>query len=160
MKMQKQFKESGYQILLKDYLCSFTRHRYTICLLMHVLFRLSDGMTAEHNKNSSNKQFITEQLKWLTVYICIGFVISFFLSFPLSLVVAFGIYTLIFLRERTLKKKCINANKTKSIFDFLSSSPAFANELGQLKYYCMCCAKEHRESVCPNCGSKMKRAST
>jgi hypothetical protein len=65
-----------------------------------------------------------------------------------------------FLGSKTLNKKCINANKTKSIFDFLSSSPALANELGQLKYYCMCCAKEHKESVCPNCGSKMKRAST
>jgi Na+/H+ antiporter NhaD/arsenite permease-like protein len=129
-------------------------------LINKYIILVPDDMTVDHNKNSNNKQFVTEQLKWLVVYICIGFVISFFLSFPLSLVVAFGIYILIFyLRDRTLKKKCINANK-KSIFDFLSSSPAFANELGQLKYYCMCCAKEHRESVCPNCGSKMKRAST
>jgi hypothetical protein len=116
-------------------------------------------MTADYNNNSrNNKQFITEQLKWLVVYICIGFVLSFFLSFPISLVIAFGIYVLIFyLREKTWKKKCINLNKTKSIFDFLSSSPAFASESGQLKYYCMCCAMEHRELVCPNCGSKMKR---
>ena len=116
-------------------------------------------MTADYNKNSgTNKQFIIEQLKWLLVYICIGFVISFFLSFPISLVIAFGTYVLIFyLRERTWKKKCINLNKTKNIFDFLSSSPAFDSEPRQLKYYCMRCAMEHKELVCPNCGSKMKR---
>jgi hypothetical protein len=72
---------------------------------MQVLFRLLDGMTAEYNKNSSNKQFITEQLKWLAVYICIGFVISFFLSFPLSLVVAFGIYTHFLLERKNLEEK-------------------------------------------------------
>jgi hypothetical protein len=127
-------------------------------LINTYIILVPDDMTADYNKNRSNKQFITEQLKWLVIYICVGFVISFFLSFPISLVVAFGTYVLIFyLREKTWKKKCINLNKTKSIFDFLSSSPAFAGELGQLKYYCMGCAKEHRELVCPNCGSKMKK---
>jgi len=58
-------------------------------------------MTADYNKNSSsNKQFIIEQLKWLVVYICIGFVISYFLSFPISLVFAFGTYVTHFLLER------------------------------------------------------------
>jgi hypothetical protein len=127
-------------------------------LINKYIILVPDDMTVDHNKNSNNKQFVTEQLKWLVVYICIGFVISFFLYFPISLVVAFGTYVLIFyLREKTWKKKCINSNKTRSIFDFLSSSPAFASEPGQLKYYCMCCAMEHRELVCPNCGSKMKR---
>lgn len=116
-------------------------------------------MTAQNNNNSGNgnKQFIVEQLKWLVVYICIGFVISFFLSFPLSLIVAFGLYALIFyFRKEILKKRSIDANGTKTLFDILSSS-AFTSELGLLKYYCMCCTKEHRESMCPNCGSKMKR---
>ncbi|MGA9152853.1 MAG: hypothetical protein WBZ36_19930 [Candidatus Nitrosopolaris sp.] len=26
-----------------------------------------------------------------------------------------------------------------------------------LKYYCMSCGTEHRQIVCPKCGSKMKR---
>jgi hypothetical protein len=116
-------------------------------------------MTAQNN-NSGNgsKQFIVEQLKWLVVYICIGFVMSFFLSFPLSLIVAFGLYALIFyFKKRILKKKIIDANRTRSLFDILSSSSAFASELDLVKYYCMCCTKEHRESTCPNCGSKMKK---
>jgi uncharacterized paraquat-inducible protein A len=137
------YKTSVYRLLINTY-----------------IILVPDDMTTDYNKNiSNNKQFIIEQLKWLVVYICIGFVISYFLSFPTSLVIAFGTYVLIFyLREKIWKKKCINLNKTKSIFDFLSSSSAFASEPGQLKYYCMSCAMEHRELVCPNCGSKMRRA--
>lgn len=119
-------------------------------------------MTTKSNNNiNSNKRFIREQLKWFVVYIGIGFAVSFFLPFPLSLAIASGLYALIyFIRARVLKKRCSNANRTRSLFDFLSSSSMLANELGQLKYYCMCCTKEHREAACPNCGSKMKRAGT
>ena len=119
-------------------------------------------MTTKPNNNiDSDKRFIRDQLKWLVVYIGIGFAVSFFLPFPLSLVIASGLYALIyFIRARVLKKRCRDANRTRSLFDFLSSSSMLANEIGQLKYYCMCCTMEHREAACPKCGSKMKRVGT
>jgi uncharacterized paraquat-inducible protein A len=119
-------------------------------------------MTAKPNNNiDSDKRFIRDQLKWLVVYVGIGFAVSFFLSFPISLVVASSLYALIFfIRARVLKKRRRGANGTRSLFDFLSSSSMLANEIGQLKYYCMCCAIEHREAACPKCGSKMKRVGT
>jgi rubrerythrin len=36
--------------------------------------------------------------------------------------------------------------------------PAFdPSQNSSLKYYCMSCGTEHRQIVCPKCGSKMKR---
>jgi uncharacterized paraquat-inducible protein A len=115
-------------------------------------------MTTKPNNNiDSDKRFIRDQLKWLVVYIGI----AFFLPFPLSLVIALGLYALIyFIRARVLKKRFRDANGTRSLFDFLSSSAVLANEIGRLKYYCMCCTMEHREAACPKCGSKMKRVGT
>ena len=36
----------------------------------------------------------------------------------------------------------------------ISSSAMFGSAL---RYYCMRCETEHKQSACPNCGSKMKR---
>jgi hypothetical protein len=42
----------------------------------------------------------------------------------------------------------------RGLFSSLSSS---GNQSRPLKYYCMRCGNEHKEILCPNYGSKMKR---
>jgi len=114
------------------------------------------------NGDETSKQFIIDQLKWLGIYICIGFILCFFLPFPISLVGALAIYILMYfyIRNRIESSRYGSTNKMKNI-DSLSSSSfstIFDNEPTTIKYYCMNCGKEHREIACPNCGSKMKRA--
>jgi rRNA maturation endonuclease Nob1 len=45
----------------------------------------------------------------------------------------------------------------RDLFSSLSSSISRNDQSRPLKYYCMSCGKEHRETACPDCGSKMKR---
>jgi DNA-directed RNA polymerase subunit RPC12/RpoP len=42
------------------------------------------------------------------------------------------------------------------IKDMLRMLSTENNRHVQLKYYCMSCGKEHRETACPYCGSKIK----
>ena|SRR5215212_1842618 len=101
---------------------------------------------AAHN---NDKQFLIYQLKWMGIYVGIGFAIS--------LVGALGAFLLLnFIRtKRMLKRSAMNM---KGLFRSLSStSSSSMYDYNPLKYYCMSCGKEHKEIACPNCGSKMKR---
>jgi hypothetical protein len=108
-------------------------------------------MNTTHN---DDKQFLLYQLKWIGIYITIGFAISLVLPFPISLVGALAAFMFLnFIRTtRMLKRSGIDM---KGLFRSLSSSPMYGYT--PLKYYCMSCGKEHKEIACPNCGSKMKR---
>src|ERR687883_874910 len=104
--------------------------------------------------HSNDKQFLLYQLKWIGIYITIGFAISLVLPFPISLVGALAAFMFLnFIRTtRMLKRSGIDM---KGLFRSLSSSSMYGYT--PLKYYCMSCGKEHKEIACPNCGSKMKR---
>jgi hypothetical protein len=108
-------------------------------------------MNTTHN---DDKQFLLYQLKWIGIYITIGFAISLVLPFPISLVGALAAFMFLnFIRTtRMLKRSGIDM---KGLFRSLSSSSMYGYT--PLKYYCMSCGKEHKEIACPNCGSKMKR---
>ena len=58
-----------------------------------------------------------------------------------------------YLRARYIMKK-MGVNNIRQMFGALSG-PQFGYQ--SLKYYCMSCGTEHRETSCPKCGSKMKR---
>ena len=58
-----------------------------------------------------------------------------------------------YLRARYIIKK-MGVNNIRQMFGALSGPP-FGYQ--SLKYYCMSCGTEHRETSCPKCGSKMKR---
>jgi hypothetical protein len=107
---------------------------------------------------NNNKHFLLYTLKWMSVYIAIGFIAALILPFPVSLVGAIGGFMLVnFLRTRLmLKKMGINM---KGLFDSLRSSDAstFMYGYNSIRYYCMSCGSEHKEIACPKCGSKMKR---
>jgi hypothetical protein len=110
------------------------------------------------NEISNNRDFLLYTLKWMSIYIAIGFVAAMLLPFPASLVVAIGGFILVnFLRTRSmLKKKGISM---RGLFGSLRSSDASPSMYGYnpIKYYCMSCGNEHKEIACPKCGSKMKR---
>jgi hypothetical protein len=108
--------------------------------------------------HSNDKQFLIYQLKWMGIYVGIGFAISLVLPFPISFVGALGAFLFLnFIRTRRMLKR--SGIDMKGLFKSLSSAPSSPSMYGYnpLKYYCMSCGKEHKEIACPNCGSKMKR---
>jgi hypothetical protein len=107
----------------------------------------------------NDKQFLIYQLKWMGIYVGIGFVISLVLPFPISLVGALGAFLFLnFVRtRRILKRSGIDMKGLFRSFSSASSSSSMYGYNSPLKYYCMSCGKEHKEIACPNCGSKMKR---
>ena len=112
-------------------------------------------MSAIHN---DDKQFLVYQLKWMGIYVAIGFAVSLVLPFPISLVGGLGAFIFLnFIRTRRMLKR--SGIDMKGLFKSLSStsSPSLY-DYNPLKYYCMRCGKENKEISCPNCGSKMKRA--
>lgn len=110
------------------------------------------------NEISNSRHLLLYTLKWMSIYIAIGFIAAMLLPFPASLVVAIGGFILVnFLRTRSmLKKKGISM---RGLFGSLRSSDASPSMYGYnpIKYYCMSCGNEHKEIACPKCGSKMKR---
>ena len=47
--------------------------------------------------------------------------------------------------------------RMNAISDSMSSSMFNTSSVSSLKYYCMACGTQHKETACPKCGSKMKR---
>ncbi|MGH9926459.1 MAG: hypothetical protein ACRD5B_13895 [Nitrososphaeraceae archaeon] len=107
---------------------------------------------------NGNRHFLLYTLKWMSLYIAIGFIAALLLPFPASLVAAIGGFMLVnFLRTRLMLKKM--GIGMKGLFGSLRSSDASPSMSGYspIKYYCMSCGNEHKEIACPKCGSKMKR---
>ena len=108
--------------------------------------------------SNNNRHFLIYTLKWMSIYIAIGFIAALLLPFPASLIGAIGGFMLLnFLRTRLmLKRKGISM---RGLFGSLRSSDLGPSMQGYnlIKYYCMSCGNEHREIACPKCGSKMKR---
>jgi len=103
--------------------------------------------------NASDKQFLSDSLKWMCVYVGISLTISFLVPFPASLVIIIiTVIALSFIRRKLIIKK-IGINM-KGMFNTTSSRPY---EYGHVKYFCMSCGHQHKEIACPKCGSKMKR---
>jgi hypothetical protein len=111
------------------------------------------------NIDENTKRFIFDRLKWLGIYTGISFLLLFLLPFPYDLISIFGLFILItYIRVRSMRKKYRSTGcGIKDMFSSLSSPMSSNNQSRPLKYYCMNCGKEHKETACPNCGSKMKR---
>ena len=108
--------------------------------------------------NNNNKHLLLYTLKWMSLYIAIGFISALLLPFPASLLGAIGGFILVnFLRTRFMMKKM--GISMKGLFGSLRSSDVSPSIYGYnpIKYYCMSCGNEHKEVSCPKCGSKMKR---
>jgi hypothetical protein len=110
------------------------------------------------NGDDDTKRFIINRLKWLGIYMTIGFILLILLPFPYDFISVLGLLILAnFLRVRSVIKRHGGTGGIKDMFRSLSSSMPGNNQYRPLKYYCIGCGKEHKEIACPNCGSKMKR---
>ena len=117
-----------------------------------------------------DKEFFLHQIKWLGVFMAIGFSIIWLFTFPTDIVLITVLFILmsIYNRRNTLKKLgLLDTSRVKgvkgffkSFFQLPTSSSLFGGTSSgsQVKYFCMSCGNEHKEISCPKCGSKMKRA--
>jgi hypothetical protein len=107
--------------------------------------------------DKDTKRFIIHRLKWLLIFMGIGIILVFLLSFPFDFISNAGLFVLMtYLRARSEMKRFGDTGGIRDLFGSFSSSIS-GNQSRQLKYYCMNCGKEHNEIACPNCGSKMKK---
>jgi hypothetical protein len=115
---------------------------------------------------NNNKEFFLHQIKWLVVFMAIGFAIIWLFTFPTDLLLLILLFILmsVYNRRRMLKRLgLLNINDTKGVKGFFkslfqtSTSMHGGNSGSQIKYFCMSCGNEHKEISCPKCGSKMKR---
>jgi hypothetical protein len=84
----------------------------------------------------------------------IGLLISFVMPFPVSLLAMFmTIIGIDYLRARYVMKK-MGITNIRQLFHSFS---ALQTGYQPLKYYCMSCGTEHKETSCPKCGSKMTK---
>ena len=114
--------------------------------------------------SKTNRELFLYQLKWLGVFIAIGFIIIYLFEFPLDLImliIAFIIINIYKTRIMLKKLGILNEGNGKDIRGFIKSlfrSPSSSMDGNtSVRYYCMSCGNEHREIACPKCGSKMKR---
>ena len=95
----------------------------------------------------NNNLFRSQLSIRLFVYFAIGIVISYLIPFPYSFLLILGTVILItiYIRETVL-----------NITDLCMS---IITTLGRrrLTYYCMTCGTQHRDIVCPRCGSRIKK---
>ena len=114
--------------------------------------------------SKTNRELFLYQLKWLGVFIAIGFIIIYLFEFPLDLImliIAFIIINIYKTRIMLKKHGILNEGNGKDIRGFIKSlfrSPSSSMDGNtSVRYYCMSCGNEHREIACPKCGSKMKK---
>ena len=122
-------------------------------------------------KDFNYMQLALNELKWMTIYLAVAFVIMLFLPFPVDLVVALlAFLALTWYKRNLLIRKLGMENprsrdigfefkKIKEFYKSIFSNVSHSIDYGQsqVRYYCMKCGKEHREITCPKCGSKIKR---
>jgi hypothetical protein len=92
-----------------------------------------------------NKNFILQQLKWISIYFAISIIISFIIPFPYSIIVIIPIVLFLsfYIRRKEMRK--LGADN----YSMFNSN--------KVNYYCMACGTKHDNMMCPKCGSKMKR---
>jgi predicted Zn-ribbon and HTH transcriptional regulator len=119
-----------------------------------------------NNNNNSNRQILTNYWVWFIAYMAIGLAISFVVPFPFSL----GIALLVFValnaaRMHIALKRQGMPSGLKDVYKSMTSSlgGSWNNSVGTgmvyspIKFYCINCGYEHRETACPKCGSKAVR---
>jgi hypothetical protein len=116
------------------------------------------------NNIGSNNQILDNYLFWFFIYLGIGFIISFILPFPISLVAMLLAVLLINILRKEIALRKSGIGGIKELYKSLSSaSNSGIGRFGvfaynQTKFYCMSCGYEHKKIACPKCGSKMVRA--
>ena len=127
---------------------------------------MGNNVDGNGNGGNSNRQIQTNYWIWFIGYMGIGLAISFVVSFPISLVMALLVYFgLNAVRMHIALKKQGMPGGIKGLYKSMTSSLSGswnnnnAGDIGYspIKFYCMDCGHEHKESACPKCGSKAVR---
>ncbi len=113
----------------------------------------------DNNHNENQKIRHNHYIIWLCIYMGIGLAISIILPFPISFgVLLLALFLLNILRTELALRKA-GRGGIKGLYKSLSSLGGGRNVgngsgYSPLKFYCMNCGNEHKDIVCPKCGSK------
>jgi len=101
--------------------------------------------------NPDSKRFLQYQIMWIGISLAMSFAISWFVPFPLSLVVIIGMFMGMnyFIRKRQMRRLGM---ASRSLF----GTSIFGGER-VVNYYCINCGMKHNARSCPRCGSNATR---
>lgn len=102
--------------------------------------------------NENTRRFLTNQLVWIGIYFGIAVAVTLLLDFPISLLVILAIILPLSLYRRRMYFKKMGGGEGS----FFRPGGMFGPK--GIDYYCINCGTKHRQTACPNCGSKMKKA--
>jgi hypothetical protein len=102
--------------------------------------------------NENTRRFLTNQLVWIGIYFGIAVAVTLLLDFPISLLVILAIILPLSLYRRRMYFKKMGGGEGS----FFRPGGMFGPK--GIDYYCISCGTKHRQTACPNCGSKMKKA--
>ena len=134
---------------------------------------MGNSFGSNSNNDNGNKRIQTNYWVWFIAYMGIGLAISFVVPFPLS----FGIALLVFFllnaaRTHIALKRQGMPGGIKDLYKSIGSSLGGGSSnnsmfggvgsggmgYSPIKFYCMNCGYEHKESACPKCASRAVRA--
>ena len=104
------------------------------------------------------KDMNTYHVKWLCVFMGIGFITAFTMPYPLSILLGFGAIGIINVIKNRLKLS--DDDKGKLIKPSLITSLFFFNPIQShqsIIYVCGNCNNIHNCSLCPKCWSNIKK---
>ena len=127
---------------------------------------MGNNVDGNGNSGNSDRQIQTNYWIWFIAYMGIGLAISFVVPFPISLIMALLVYFgLNAVRMHIVLKRRGMPGGIKGLYKSVTSSLSGSwnnNNAGgiayyPIKFYCMNCGYQHKESTCPKCGSKAVR---
>ena len=111
---------------------------------------------------ADDSSFGKKYLAWFFVSVLTVFMVSLILPFPISLVASIIVILALSVIRADIAMKKAGMGGIKSWYKSFTSSESGHWETGYLldpiKFSCMNCGKEHKETACPKCGSKAVRA--
>ena len=104
--------------------------------------------------DAQTKRFLLNQIIWLAIALAIGFTLSRLLPFPISLVAIIGVILAMsfFMRRRQMRQMGMGRG-------FFGKGQGSMFGQRSVRYACIMCGAKHNGGSCPNCGSKLKKAS-
>jgi hypothetical protein len=105
------------------------------------------------------KEINAYHVKWLCIFIGIGFITAFTLPYPISILLGFGAVVIINVMKNRLKLSDNNKDKLiikpTLITSLLLFNPTQFHE--SIIYVCTNCNNVHANRLCPKCKSIMKK---
>ena len=93
---------------------------------------------------------------WIGISLGISLALSFLLPFPFSLVAIIAVFLGMnyFIRQRQMRRMGMRGGG-----GFFGTGPGTMFGQRSIKYVCIMCGTKYNGGSCPNCGSKLKKAS-